>query len=325
MRSSLLADIAYKFGGALPRPSDLRVLLPDTFLAATRVNAHTWLSVSAHKQLRLCAQHHAALAAQAEQPHSALTVLIPAKLVPAVMPAACKMRLLHRFPAGSKPYIDGSARVLPALTEPVELWTSLTLPARLGAACHAADPSMLFDVHVCGERAVALIDTGATRCFVSPRLVAALGSTPTPVCRNITRHATRSPEDHPTPTGQSSNGGSQREASEESVAKEAGTRSREWPQGRGKQSREQEGRPPKADKTRTSQAPEGPAAQRHTRAQPRAAAQHTLGGGSTGRPPELRRRRRASGAGRRHGCREGGPGGSGQLVPEGRHLGRGLA
>ena len=144
-------------------------------------------------------------------------------------------------------------------------------------------------------------------------------------CRNITRHATRSPEDHPTPTGQSSNGGSQREASEESVAKEAGTRSREWPQGRGKQSREQEGRPPKADKTRTSQAPEGPAAQRHTRAQPRAAAQHTLGGGSTGRPPELRRRRRASGAGRRHGCREGCPGGSGQLVPEGRHLGRGLA
>ena len=186
MRSSLLADIAYKFGGALPRPSDLRVLLPDTFLAATRVNAHTWLSVSAHKQLRLCAQHHAALAAQAEQPHSALTVLIPAKLVPAVMPAACKMRLLHRFPAGSKPYIDGSARVLPALTEPVELWTSLTLPARLGAACHAADPSMLFDVHVCGERAVALIDTGATRCFVSPRLVAALGLTPTPASCPVT-------------------------------------------------------------------------------------------------------------------------------------------
>jgi hypothetical protein len=70
---------------------------------------------------------------------------------------------------------------------------------------------------------------------------------------------------------------------------------------------------------------EGEQPQSGTQAHNRVAAKQTLGEGSTGRPPERRRRRRASGAGWRHGCREGGQGGSGQPAPEGRDLGRGLA
>ena len=70
---------------------------------------------------------------------------------------------------------------------------------------------------------------------------------------------------------------------------------------------------------------EGAQPQSGTQAHNRVAAKQTLGEGSTGRPPERRWRRRASGAGWRHGCREGGQGGSGQPALEGRDMGRGLA
>ena len=62
--------------------------------------------------------------------------------------------------------------------------------------------------------------------------------------------------------------------------------------------------------------PTGRGGETHTHT--RAAAKHTLVEGSTGhdegRRPEQWRRWRASGAGRRRGCREGGPGREGQLV-----------
>ena len=172
-----------------PTPDDLRVQTVDSFLASTSVQRHTWLSVSTQKQLRQCWLHHKQLgSSQTGLPagqEPALFVLLPAKLTHSINPASCQLRLFHRFPPGTKPYIDGQATVLPPIQSPLELWTSFRPPAQVGSICMAADPSMLFDTKVCGERAVALLDSGATRSFISPRGVIPTG---TPCCELALHH-----------------------------------------------------------------------------------------------------------------------------------------
>ena len=190
VRLAALSGVAQKFCASVtPCPADLRLLTVDHFLAATSVHRHTWLSVSTSKQLRQCVAHHLKLSAAsslpADQVH-ALFVLLPAKLTHSVNAASCQLKLFHRFPPGSKPFIDGSATVLPPISAPLELWTSYRLPAQISAACMAANPSMLFNAKVCGDKAVALLDSGATRSFVSPRLVEALGLSTRPDACPIT-------------------------------------------------------------------------------------------------------------------------------------------
>ena len=143
--------------------------------------------------------------------------------------------------------------------------------------------------------------------------------------RSITRHATRSPEDLSTPTGQASNGESQKEV------RVWGTRARS-PQGKTERGGRQSTRRHKTRRGAAQRRSAGLGARASASlltgptggTLTRAAAKHTLGEGSTrrdeGRPPEQGRRRRSSGAGRRLGCRDGGHSGRRQLVSGGQTL-----